>query len=288
MKKKISILFLLVCVILLFGIKSFAMSSGEVVTSIPSFEETNTYFGKLTRKSYTTNVTNKVVYNSWWAPWQKDIYAEFQDYVFDLYECEYYFDAPVDVIETFRLETRTSKSVTYSEKVYYSIVQDKAWEQGLTYCTSYQNDFNFDLGVADSNVKFGVGNSSSFKVTTEFSEKHSFDTKKQFSHEIEKNYTEVYENNRGTYAYVQRNMRQKFKVYIGYKYKTNYERSRTGSGAFGRDNNYSYTITNYTCSSINIFLIPEEDAYYHISYYIDNDQGKKVFDNQGHSNIIFA
>lgn len=289
MKKKLSILFIfLLFIFTYYQIESLAVTANEIVDSVPFQDGTNTKFGRITRKSYTYNVTSKVVYHSFWAPWQSDLYEDFQDFVFDLYECEYYFDVPVKIIESFRLEAGGTKTVTYSEKESYTVVQSQAWKQSLTVYTSFQNEFDYYLGVADPFVTLGVSNNSSFKVTDEYLSANSYNSSREFKQEIEKNYTEIYENNRNTYVYVQRNLRQKFKVLIGYTYKTNYEQKRKGSGAFGKDSNYSYDILNYTCQSIHIFLIPVEEVYYHISYYIDNEKGQKVFDNQGHPSILFA
>ena len=112
-------------------------------------------------------------------------------------------------------------------------------------------------------------------------------TTKTYSEELVKNYEETYVNNRYTYVYVKRCLRQKFKILIGFEYVVNYDKTRKGSGLFGLDDNYTYTLKNYTIKPNKVYFLPIDEPYYHISYYADDSNGNRYFVNQTNTNIIF-
>ena len=83
------------------NVKSFALPTENIeYDTLPDYTDEETYFGKLKKLSSDTLCEPKITYKSYWAPWQGEIKQDFPSKEYVLYQCDYYFDAPISVEET--------------------------------------------------------------------------------------------------------------------------------------------------------------------------------------------
>lgn len=268
-------------------VHAYSIKENDVSTVKKDLSGERNYLGTLSKVS-TVNIKDKYVsYESYWAPWQGQLYIELDQYIFDLYEQSKYVDIMVSEIERFRLEAHEEKSVSFKTTITHSVSQSQAISKSTSIFASYEQNSSLSVGGILNGLLLSSDVSSDFKVTTDYSKTISISNNNKYEKSIEASTVEIYRNDRNVYAYVARGFRQKYKVAVGVKTLIEYNKKRTGSGMWGRDSNYSYSFKDYKCESIEIYLIPVGNAYYDVSYYIDDEYGNTKFADQTNPSIVF-
>lgn len=275
-----TIILLFVCSIT----NTYAWSVGDIVYIVPDLNDEYTPFGDMTKVSrldtYETKpmkVLGKNVLET------KDYY----DTCYDLYSCSKYVDLPVDIIESFRIESQEILSKHFTVYQNYSVTQSEASSTSVGVYSSYTYNNSINLGAIIDIFDLKTTVNNNFAISSDYKNNITISKTQTYNHSITVDYTETYHNNRDTYAYVKRCFRQKCQVLIGYAYKCNYTETKKHTGFLWTETHYSYKLNYYDIIAKNIYLLPVEDAYYHVSYYIDDENGNMKFDSEGHDNIIF-
>ncbi|HKL61419.1 MAG TPA: hypothetical protein VJY66_03445 [Acholeplasma sp.] len=71
-------------------------------------------------------------------------------------------------------------------------------------------------------------------------------------------------------------------------YAYQYTVKETGSGFLKRDKHWSYTKTGIIGAQTNFFMIPEDNPYFEISKYYDDNFGRKVIYDKANLNIWYV
>lgn len=254
--------------------------------SIQNLEGTNTIFGKLKLISNEESYDSLVVYHSNWAPWQNDITNEFISSAYQIYECEYFFDAPVKVYFSERYTPGQSISETEELTISYSQSSSDMWQNTSKAYGELCSNNSVELSTAIDIVKLKAVRNRGFKIGSEYVNSHISNTESSntisYTYHRDHNYT----NNHDYPILLRKNVRQRYKVIMLFAYRYYYDHTRTGSGLWGRDDNYSYTVREIVCQQAYIYFIPQDNPYFEYSEYKDKGYFEYVNDYLG--NVIFA
>ncbi len=256
------------------------------ITEIPNLEGEETSFGKLTKISDEESSESKVYYKSHWTTQP----ALTRDYVVrkdEIYECEYFLDVPVDEIFTDRLKPGEGFKETLKVKESFKKTTKEIDQLTKKAYIEFFKNKSVEAKAPVDIVQLKAKQESGFKSGAEIIKSHITEVTEEQSVEVEivKEY-DPYKNNYDFPIFYSKNFRQRNRVYFMVSYIYNYKQHRTGSGFLGIDDNFTYTLINYTCSNFGFFLIPEGKPYFEFSEY--KDTGEKIYINNELPNVIFA
>lgn len=276
---------------------SFDVSDDKYAESstIRDYEgELHQMLGKVARTSDSTVYAYKecVTYDSYWNHWQESDTVDLISNRYDTYTFEKFIDLPIEIYHTRRMAPHSTSSFTIETTETKGYSQKITVETGNRYYGEYFSSLSFKLGagIGLSNIKLQTEGktTSSIKVGAEMTEKVTQTSNSTTSFSVV--YKETFSFNNSAYneyRYFQLNQRQKFKVYFTTNFRYNYTTTTTGSGLFGLDKHYSYTLDNYSGICTKYFLLPVDSPYFEMSIYTDLSSGIKEYSDNSHKYIYY-
>ena len=171
-KKFFYLIMTFLCVLLLFNVKSFASlpDADKTFDAIPDLNGERTSFGKITKVADYVEKAPKVVYESHWASWiQQPLYENFDNKKYIIYQCEYYFDAPIKDVETER-RLAPGESFDFEEEKNYEYEETNHLinENSVKRFANYSSKTSLDIKAPIDILKICMGNNTSFDCGVEW------------------------------------------------------------------------------------------------------------------------
>lgn len=204
---------------------------------------------------------------------------ELLDKVYQLYSCQKYIDIPVKVYDAFYIEPNTKFNIKYAMSHMYTVSSFESDYSSRCLFSDYTK--SKEIEVEETKSVFNLTNN--FKVEKNIEMLVNVSKDEITKYEFGSNTIESYNNSSNEPLIVKKCFRQKYMLVIGCVYQANYSSMTTSSGWMFKKYTTNYSLKGIDCISMNTYLVPVGQPYYHISYY--NESGEFV--SQGHDSIIF-
>ncbi len=168
MKKIILIISIIILCVFCTNSSAMSLNIGDTNDKIIDYTGQTSELGKFKKSSYEIIQDDYLIYKSYWASWQDEIYEKKDSAIYDLYEYSMYIDFMVDEFEKFRIESgqQVEKKFSYTESK--TLTQSKSTESSLRLFNSSELRCNLQLGIAVDGLSLKQEENSIFKVESEF------------------------------------------------------------------------------------------------------------------------
>lgn len=238
-------------------------------------------FGEIKQISGEIRNTSKCIQDNWLLA---DIYSDFPNELYAVYEFEKYIDVPISIKSVTKLDA--GQKIERSRQIINSqeLTNQQITSEGFRYLNNFSNNYDYNYGVMLDALNFGYDTSHKILIESELEKNITYS--KTYTYSLEEIITEseIWENLNSFPEYYQVNYRQKFKMYFVNVYQYLYE--IIAKSQFGCTT-YEYKRSGLIGSHTYFTLVPVDPPYYHVSRYYDDDLGIRKPLNLNHENIVY-